>query len=147
MILLTGYADKENAIKAINEVGLYKYIEKPWDNDELIINIKNAYERSQLIASLQEKNLELERYNNHLEDIVKEKSADIIDMNERLNAVIGNCADGILLVSHSGNVVHANLASETLFGLDLGIIHSKSVFDLFITNDIDWQCVFAKKDK
>ena len=29
MILLTGYADKENAIKAINEVGLYKYIEKP----------------------------------------------------------------------------------------------------------------------
>ena len=28
MILLTGYADKENAIKAINEVGIYKYIEK-----------------------------------------------------------------------------------------------------------------------
>ena len=28
-ILLTGYADKENAIKAINEVGLYQYIEKP----------------------------------------------------------------------------------------------------------------------
>ena len=27
-ILLTGYADKENAIKAINEVGLYRYIEK-----------------------------------------------------------------------------------------------------------------------
>jgi response regulator RpfG family c-di-GMP phosphodiesterase len=30
-ILLTGYADKENAIKAINNVGLYQYIEKPWD--------------------------------------------------------------------------------------------------------------------
>ena len=29
MILLTGYADKENAIRAINEIGLYKYIEKP----------------------------------------------------------------------------------------------------------------------
>ena len=28
-ILLTGYADKENAIKAINNVGLYQYIEKP----------------------------------------------------------------------------------------------------------------------
>ena len=34
-ILLTGYADKENAIKAINEVGLYQYIEKPWENEEL----------------------------------------------------------------------------------------------------------------
>ena len=30
MILLTGYADKENAIKAINEVGIYKYIENIW---------------------------------------------------------------------------------------------------------------------
>ena len=27
-IILTGYADKENAIKAINEVGLFQYIEK-----------------------------------------------------------------------------------------------------------------------
>ena len=40
MILLTGYADKENAIKAINEIGLYRYIEKPWDNDDLMLNIK-----------------------------------------------------------------------------------------------------------
>ena len=44
MILLTGYADKENAIRAINEVGLYRYIEKPWDNDDLLINIKNGIE-------------------------------------------------------------------------------------------------------
>ena len=41
-ILLTEYADKENAIKAINEIGLYRYIEKPWDKDDLIINIKNC---------------------------------------------------------------------------------------------------------
>ena len=51
-ILLTGYADKENAIKAINEVGIYKYIEKPWDNDELILNIKNGVERSQLVETV-----------------------------------------------------------------------------------------------
>ena len=38
IFLLTGYADKENAIRAINEVGLYRYIEKPWSNDDLIIN-------------------------------------------------------------------------------------------------------------
>ena len=43
-ILLTGYADKENAIRAINEIGLYRYIEKPWNNDDLIINIKNIFE-------------------------------------------------------------------------------------------------------
>ena len=36
-IILTGYADKENAIKAINEVGLFQYIQKPWDNEDLLI--------------------------------------------------------------------------------------------------------------
>ena len=46
MILLTAYADKENAIKTINEIGVYKYIEKPWDNDDLIMNIRNGIERS-----------------------------------------------------------------------------------------------------
>src|SRR5207245_1861761 len=30
-VLLTGHADKQSAIKAINEVGLYQYLEKPWD--------------------------------------------------------------------------------------------------------------------
>ena len=37
-IILTGYADKENAINAINEVGIYKYLEKPWNNEDLLIN-------------------------------------------------------------------------------------------------------------
>src|SRR5210317_234464 len=41
-ILLTGYADKENAIKSINEVGLYYYLEKPWDNESLIRIVQNA---------------------------------------------------------------------------------------------------------
>ena len=59
MIMLTGYADKENAIRAINEIGLYKYIEKPWDNDDLLINVRNGIERSHLLAVLREKIAEL----------------------------------------------------------------------------------------
>ena len=58
-ILLTGYADKENAIRAINEVGLYRYIEKPWNNDDLVINIKNGIERSYLLSQLRQKISEL----------------------------------------------------------------------------------------
>ena len=60
MILLTAYADKENAIKTINEIGVYKYIEKPWDNDDLIMNIKNGIERSHLLADLRDKISQLE---------------------------------------------------------------------------------------
>jgi DNA-binding NtrC family response regulator len=54
-IILTGYADKENAIKAINEVGLFQYIEKPWDNDDLLIIIRNGLDKLELLKQLQEK--------------------------------------------------------------------------------------------
>lgn len=58
-IILTGYADKENAIKAINEVGLFQYIEKPWDNDDLMIIIRNGLEKQKLMKKLQEKIAEI----------------------------------------------------------------------------------------
>ena len=46
-ILLTGYADKENAIEAINnDVGLYQYVEKPWDNEDLKLIIRNGLEKT-----------------------------------------------------------------------------------------------------
>ena len=51
-VLLTGYADKENAIKAINEVQLYQYVEKPWDNAMLKNIIRNGLERTFLIRHL-----------------------------------------------------------------------------------------------
>lgn len=54
-IILTGYADKENAIKAINDVGLYQYIEKPWSNDDLLIILRNGLEKQKLMNKLQEK--------------------------------------------------------------------------------------------
>ncbi len=58
-ILLTGYADKENAIKSINEVGLYYYLEKPWDNDRLIKIVSNGLEKKDLSDNLHKKYEEL----------------------------------------------------------------------------------------
>ena len=68
-ILLTGYADKENAIKAINEVGLYQYIEKPWDNDDLKIVIQNGLERRFLMEKLEDKIQEVQKVQQNLQDI------------------------------------------------------------------------------
>ena len=59
-LLLTGYADKENAIKAINEVGLYHYLEKPWDNDALLNIVRNALEEKSLKRELATKVRELD---------------------------------------------------------------------------------------
>ena len=71
-IILTGYADKENAIKAINEVGLYQYIEKPWDNDDLQIIIRNGLEKQRLMKHLEEKILEINKAYSDLQGIQQE---------------------------------------------------------------------------
>lgn len=71
-VLLTGYADKENAIKAINEVGLYQYIEKPWDNDGLLMVVKNGVEKRALLRALQDKIAELDHAQANLKSIQTE---------------------------------------------------------------------------
>ncbi|MCH8028181.1 MAG: response regulator [candidate division Zixibacteria bacterium] len=59
-IILTGFADKENAIKLINEIGLFQYIEKPWDNGDLLLIVRNALEKRRLLAKLLDKVKEIE---------------------------------------------------------------------------------------
>lgn len=66
-ILLTGYADKENAIKSINEVGLYYYLEKPWDNNNLIKIVMNGIEKKELEDSLNQRYIELRESNDKVE--------------------------------------------------------------------------------
>jgi DNA-binding NtrC family response regulator len=53
-MLLTGHADKQSAIQAINEVALYQYIEKPWENAALLMAIRNGCERAQLMRELRD---------------------------------------------------------------------------------------------
>ena len=71
-IILTGYADKENAIKAINDVGLFQYIEKPWDNDDILLIIRNGLERQELIKKLDEKIYQINAAYNELHGLHKE---------------------------------------------------------------------------
>lgn len=71
-IILTGYADKENAIKAINEVGLFQYIEKPWDNDNLLLVLRNGLEKKKLLHELQNKISEINLAHGDLQNLQKE---------------------------------------------------------------------------
>ena len=71
-IILTGYADKENAIKAINDVGLFQYIEKPWDNDDLLIVLRNGLEKKMLMRRLDQKIAEINKAYAELQGLHKE---------------------------------------------------------------------------
>jgi response regulator RpfG family c-di-GMP phosphodiesterase len=76
-ILLTGYADIESTIAAVNKGKIYSYCSKPWEENELIILVNNAIEqkrlrqeRQRLFAVINAQNQELKELNEHLEEKV-----------------------------------------------------------------------------
>lgn len=68
-VLLTGHADKQSAIQAINEVGLFQYLEKPWDNSQLLLVIQAAIERTVLLRTLRDKISALDVAHSNLKDV------------------------------------------------------------------------------
>ena len=68
-ILLTGHADKQSAIDAINDVALFQYIEKPWDNTQLMLAIQGGIERARLLRDLRDRMAELAAANDSLKDV------------------------------------------------------------------------------
>lgn len=138
-ILLTGYADKENAIRAINEVGIFKYIEKPWNNDDLIHVIKSAVERTHLKKQLKEKiiqlkaaNEELEEYSKNLEMLVQKRTQELFESREKLNAIFTNCADTIITFDRNCRITSLNQAGMGLFGLNKEELLGKNFFEIII---------------
>lgn len=140
-IILTGYADKENAIRAINEIGLYRYIEKPWNDNDLIINIKSGIERSYLLSQLRQKITELEKaqkelenYSHNLEKLVDERTADLRESNAKLSGIVNYCADGIVILNEDGIIEQANPACENLIGLVNNKILGATIDDFLFSN-------------
>lgn len=68
-VLLTGHADKQSAIAAINQAGLFQYVEKPWDNAQLLLVIESGAERAQLFRTLKAKISELSSAHESLKDV------------------------------------------------------------------------------
>jgi DNA-binding NtrC family response regulator len=68
-VLLTGHADKQSAIQAINDVGLFQYLEKPWDNSQLLLVVQSAIERTNLLRTLRTKISELDEAHSNLKDV------------------------------------------------------------------------------
>ncbi len=68
-VLLTGHADKQSAIEAINQVSLFQYLEKPWDNEQLLLVIQSGVERARLFRELRSKVEQLDSAHSNLKDV------------------------------------------------------------------------------
>jgi response regulator RpfG family c-di-GMP phosphodiesterase len=140
-IILTGYADVEAAISAINQGGAYRYVSKPWNDAEMLHIINEALEKYTLIREnryltelTRRQNEELMKWNSELEFYVQQHTIDLSNQNKelkRLNEKLRKNLHDILasmyslielrnptMHSHSHNVAMlANMMARNL-GLD-----------------------------
>ncbi len=91
-IVLTGYADINAAMDAVNKGGASKYITKPWDDNDLMLTVLNSIETYRLkkenrrLAELTKKqNKELKKWNTELEFYVQQHTIDLTKQNKELN--------------------------------------------------------------
>jgi putative nucleotidyltransferase with HDIG domain len=72
-ILLTGYAEIGATIDAINKGHIYRYISKPWEDNDIVLAIKQALRQKQL-----------ERANQGLEELTRKQNEELKDLNANL---------------------------------------------------------------
>jgi response regulator RpfG family c-di-GMP phosphodiesterase len=83
-LLLTGYADVQSIIDAINRGEIYRYITKPWDDNDIVLVVRQALERKaleqekqRLEALTHKQNEELKTLNASLEAKVEQRTAEL----------------------------------------------------------------------
>ncbi len=131
-IVLSGYADTAAVVSAINEGQIYKFIPKPWNDDELKVNISNAVERYylhkeniHLANELRGKNEELRQVNENLERLIAERTSELIFQNKVLkNAqnMLDAMPVGVIGIDKEGMIVQHNRKGAEYFAQNRGNI-------------------------
>ncbi|MDY6952094.1 MAG: response regulator, partial [Thermodesulfobacteriota bacterium] len=72
-ILLTGYSDMDAIVEALNKGGIHRYFTKPWNDDDLALQVRQSLEQYELVlenrrllALTRTQNKELKGLNNRL---------------------------------------------------------------------------------
>ena len=124
-IMLTGYSDIKVAMAAINRGGAYRYIAKPWDDEEFICVIRDAVKRYNLLKENQrlseivsKQNEALKQWNLKLARIVQEQTVEIVNKSQRLKE---NFDDTIIAFSKLLELRNTSIRN-----------HSKNVCDMSV---------------
>ncbi|MFW5830542.1 MAG: response regulator [Planctomycetota bacterium] len=130
-ILFSGHVDLELLRQAVNDGEVYRFIGKPWDDDELRLAVRHAIERTRLLRREQDRAERLVHANAELDaDVWQREQA--LDLNHELLdrlpvAVIGIDPDGMITVA---NVMAHTLFPQMLPGMD--------VIDVLPTGMVHW---------
>ncbi|SEL89301.1 Response regulator c-di-GMP phosphodiesterase, RpfG family, contains REC and HD-GYP domains [Roseateles sp. YR242] len=103
-ILLTGYADIQATVAAVNRGQIQRHIAKPWDDQELLTAIDDALARRRLelenralLSLTTSQNEELQRLNTDLSSRVLERTRELEQSNAKLAQSVQQVKDNFLL--------------------------------------------------
>ena len=149
-ILLTGYSEVHSIISAINRGEIHRYISKPWDENDILLVVKQALERKYLFdekirleALTHTQNEELKNLNASLEFKVQERTEALKSANEKLKEsfitsikVFSSLIDmrGGKLAGHSRRV--ADIARKLAVRMKLSANETQDVFVAGLLVDI-----------
>jgi two-component system, NtrC family, sensor kinase len=129
-IVLSGYADTGAIVSAINEGQIYRFVAKPWNDDELRVTVANALERHdlgrknlELTEELRRKNDELTALNRDLERRVMERTEALTTQIRLLTESLGildNLPMAIVGMDPQGTVFQCNRKGMVCFGSRIG---------------------------
>jgi len=70
-IIITGHAELDDTIRAVNSGCIYKFIIKPWNNEDLKLTVRRALEQYHLLIKNRDLTVELKKRDKILEDLEK----------------------------------------------------------------------------
>ncbi|MCG8441382.1 MAG: sigma 54-interacting transcriptional regulator, partial [Caulobacterales bacterium] len=74
-MIISGYTDAEDIITGVNEAGIYQYVTKPWEPDELLRTVRGAARLFDLQRRNQSVSVEMKLSGAALEQVVARKKA------------------------------------------------------------------------
>lgn len=149
-IILTAFSDTTDIIRAINKVGIYRYLTKPWDIDDLTMTIKSAInnymlkrQNRDLVINLQRTNQELIKANEDLKQRNKELDEYVYRISHEVRAPISSIMGLFYLLKNLENendiatIKHyLRLIEQSINKLDIFI---RSVLQYAATKDFEPQ--------
>lgn len=113
-ILLTGKAGAKEVGNIVNAAALYRYIDKPWDETDFILTVKEALRRYGQEKKIAQQNILLKRTNKSL----KQSNQKLLKSLDLLLATLEATNDGILVLDNQNNVVIFNQQFILLWNLE-----------------------------
>ncbi|MDC8771233.1 GGDEF domain-containing response regulator [Roseateles albus] len=86
-IMLTGQSDLDGVKRAINEAKLFRFLQKPWHNEDIRLTVQAALRAFQMDVDLRRHVHELQRLNEQLELTVAQRTAELVEKNRELETL------------------------------------------------------------